>query len=137
MPGRIRAVHGRGESGWLWRVIRKRDFWGGVALSPVDKSIVGKGPRGLPEGVKLMLIRVRVSGPADAVIPAFTTFGNDAIGRGLRVTVEDPSALAQGVGNIEIDLPNVDTEENGRAAVRALIDQVPGGSVVFTIVDGD
>jgi hypothetical protein len=53
------------------------------------------------------------------------------------VFVEDPVALAQGHGRFEVRLPNVDEEGDGRAAVKALIDQVPGGSGLFTIIDRD
>jgi hypothetical protein len=84
-----------------------------------------------------VFIRVQVKGAAVSVFPAFTALGNDAVARGLTVTVEDPASLALGQGKIEIELPNVDDEADGRAAVRALIDQVPGGSALFTIIDGD
>jgi hypothetical protein len=84
-----------------------------------------------------MFIRVKVSGPRDAVVPAFTQLGNDARARGLRVFVEDPASLAMGDGKISIELPNVDDAKDGRAAVGALIDQIPGGERLFTMLDDD
>jgi hypothetical protein len=106
---------------------------------PADRSIrddsLITSPSDINEKIRLMFIRVTAKGPN--VVPAFTTLSNDAVARGLKVFVEDPAQLATVGGNFEIELPNVDDDADGRAAVRALIDQIPNGHQTFAIIDRD
>jgi hypothetical protein len=79
-----------------------------------------------------MRVEMQAKGSAEDVVPAFTALENSATERGWTVRVENPAELAQGGGRFEIELPNVDDEKDARAAVQALVDQVPGGAQVFT-----
>jgi hypothetical protein len=82
-------------------------------------------------------VEVQAEGAAQDVVPAFTDLGNTAREQGWIVRIENPAELAAGSGRFEIELPNIDDEEDARAAVRSLIDQVPHGNDVFTIIDRD
>jgi hypothetical protein len=70
-----------------------------------------------------VLIRVKVKGSTSDVVQAFTALGSNAVERGVKVFVEDPTALATSGGNIEIELPNIEDERDGRAVVRSIIDR--------------
>jgi len=71
---------------------------------------------------------------ANGSVEAITRLMNLAHGRGFNVRVEDPAALETGSGRMEIELPIIDEQDDARAAVQALIGEVPGGRDFFTIV---
>ena len=51
------------------------------------------------------------------------------------VGVEDPAQLASGEGNLEVELTDIENEAEGRAIVRAIIDQLPRGNASFEVID--
>jgi hypothetical protein len=79
-----------------------------------------------------MQVQLEGTGKGDAVT-TFAQLSNAAAARKLPVRVEDPVALASGSGRFLIDVKHVNTPEDASAVVRAMLDQIPGGTAAFEL----
>lgn len=74
-------------------------------------------------------VELEAGGSAEAITRLITI----ADERGFIVRVENPAAPATG-GRMEIEVTNIDEQAMARAAVQALINEVPSGPATFTII---
>ena len=76
----------------------------------------------------------RVELQASGSVETVTRLIDLARERGFVVVLEDEAGLATGSGRMAIEPPNIDKQAVARAAVQALINEVPGGPATFTLV---
>jgi hypothetical protein len=82
----------------------------------------------------LVAVRLQALGSPQDVRAACAVLVNDATSRGMHVAFEDaPALLADGDGRLDVGVP-VSSAADARALVTWLIDAVPDGRNLFTII---
>lgn len=85
----------------------------------------------------MTVIYMHAEGVIQDLVPAVSLFREEADVLGVKFVFEDPSKISEPGGcDAAVTVPQAKDESEARAIVQAMIDQVPGGNDVFTVLLG-